>query len=265
MKREKWNEYKKQISAIANYLLVSMAAVAILLTTIMGIDIIFTDVDGMATVQAAENTNNLLDGLSTPIRKQVEKMINEINEVYVTKPTETKVVVGYIYLGDSRFVGMNSAVDLDSKENTFVVAKVGEGYKWLIDHAQYEVKHIVEDNKDIDRWVLISGLGVNDLRNIDKYISFYDTLEDMDVFLVSVNPVEKVGCDRYHYDYNSLSTGMVSFNDRLKETDYQYIDTYSYMMEDGFATRDGVHYINETYEKIYNYIVDFINEYYKIE
>lgn len=167
---------------------------------------------------------------------------------------------GYIYLGDSRFVGMNSAVDIESEENTFVVAKVGKGYKWLIDYADDEINSIISEHKDITDWILISGLGVNDLRNIDKYIEYYDSIESMQVILLSVNPVDKAKCDRYGYDYAYLSREMVRFNEKLQETDYPYIDTYSLMIDEGFTTRDGVHYTNETYSMIYDEIQDYIAE-----
>lgn len=165
--------------------------------------------------------------------------------------------VGYIYLGDSRFVGMNKAVDIEQEDNQFVVAKVGQGYKWLQDTAIDEIDEIISNN-DFDRWVLITGLGVNDLRNIDKYIDYYDSVDNMQVVLVSVNPVEKSGCDKYGYDYSGLSNGMVKFNDKLQDTGYPYIDTYDYMIENGFSTRDGVHYTNDTYEEIYGFIREYI-------
>lgn len=161
---------------------------------------------------------------------------------------------GYIYLGDSRFVGMNKYMHIDEMENTFVVAKVGEGLSWLKNSAAGKIEEIMESNADIDNWVIISGLGINDYWNAAKYIDYYDTMDDVQLILVSVNPVEKDKCDAHGYDYGKLSEGVSAFNDKLMETDYQYIDVYASMMDEGFSTVDGVHYKKETYQFIYDTI-----------
>ena len=161
---------------------------------------------------------------------------------------------GYIYLGDSRFVGMNRYIHIDEMENTFVVAKVGKGLSWLESTASGKIEEIIRSNANIDNWVVITGLGINDYWNAAKYIDYYDTLEDVQLILVSVNPVEKDKCDAYGYDYDKLSEGIIEFNDKLMETDYQYIDVYTAMMDEGFSTVDGVHYKKETYQFIYDTI-----------
>lgn len=176
-----------------------------------------------------------------------------------TKPIEP--VCGYIYLGDSRFVGMNNACDIDEEENTWVVAKVGEGLKWCEDTAMPEIEKIVEGNKDIDDWYIVSGLGVNDSYNIDNYLEFYATLDDYNLILVSVNPMDKAKCDKWGYDYHNLTVGANKFNRKIKQSDYVYIDISSYLSENGFTTVDGVHYTDNTYEVIYERIREELNKY----
>ena len=161
---------------------------------------------------------------------------------------------GYIYLGDSRFVGMNSYIHIDEMENTYVVAKVGKGLSWLRNSAVGKIEEIMGSNADIDNWVILTGLGINDYWNVMKYIDYYDTMDDVQLILVSVNPVEKDKCDAHGYDYSKLSEGVTSFNAKLMETDYQYIDVYTAMMDEGFSTVDGVHYKEETYQFIYDTI-----------
>lgn len=177
-------------------------------------------------------------------------------EAKVSEKVEEKV--GYIYLGDSRFVGMNNQCHIDEEENTWVVAKVGEGLKWMQDTALPEIDGIVDDNPDITYWFLITGLGVNDLGNIDKYIKEYDSLDGFEIVLVSVNPMEKSKADKWGYDYNGLSPKIVKFNDKLKETSYQYIDVYSQLIENGYKTVDGLHYNKETYKYIYSIINSYM-------
>lgn len=166
---------------------------------------------------------------------------------------------GYIYLGDSRFVGMNRYVHIDEMENTFVVAKTGEGLSWLRTTAAGKIEEIMESNADIDNWVIITGLGINDYWNAENYIDYYDTMDDVQWILVSVNPVEKDKCAAHGYDYSKLSEGITSFNDQLMETDYQYIDVYTAMMGEGFSTVDGVHYKKETYQFIYDTIKRYLD------
>ena len=161
---------------------------------------------------------------------------------------------GYIYLGDSRFVGMNKYIHIDEMENMFVVAKTGKGLSWLRNTAADKMEEIMESNADIDDWVIITGLGINDHWNAEKYIDYYDTMDDVQLILVSVNPVEEDKCDAHGYDYGKLSEGIIAFNDKLMETDYQYIDVYTAMMEEGFSTVDGVHYKKETYQFIFDTI-----------
>lgn len=166
---------------------------------------------------------------------------------------------GYIYLGDSRFVGMDNVCHVSEEDNTWVVAKVGEGLRWCENTALDEVSTIINDNPDIDEWYLISGLGVNDSYNAAKYVEMYDSLDDVYVVLVSVNPMEKSKCDKYGYDYSALTRGANAMNEILRDTEYTYIDVSTHLEEVGFSTADGVHYTGDTYEEIYEYIKEQLN------
>lgn len=166
----------------------------------------------------------------------------------VEKPKEQ----GYIFVGDSRFVGMSDMCGI-CDNNTFVVAEVAQGYKWLVSSARYEIEDIVKSSDNISQWNVIIGLGVNDLYNISNYLSEYLRLADIyNLYVVSVNPIE------YH---NSITNKEIeSFNNELKSLDnIKYIDTYSDLVLNGFSTQDGVHYTNKTYEEIYSYIKTYLN------
>lgn len=162
--------------------------------------------------------------------------------------------VGYIYLGDSRFVGMEKVCEVSEEENVWVVAKVGKGLNWCKNTAMPTILSIVDENPDIDEWVLISGLGINDTYNADRYIQFYMELEGFDIVLCSVNPVEEAECVKHGYNFYYLDAGISTMNAKLQETDFTYIDVNSYLIENGFNTVDGVHYSADTYTGIYEYI-----------
>lgn len=159
---------------------------------------------------------------------------------------------GYIFLGDSRTVGLNNACDIQDIENVWVVAKVGEGYRWLKNTAENEIESIVDSNKYITDWVLVSNLGVNDLDNIGNYKSWYtDILDDFDLKIVSVNPVDG--------EYSYMSKDIMSFNNSIEKfcslNGVDYIDSYSNL---DFSTVDGLHYTKSTYSDIEDYIFEMI-------
>lgn len=150
-----------------------------------------------------------------------------------------------IYVGDSRFVGMDSYT---KKGKDFVVAKVGMGYNWFTSDAMSSIQSIKDANTDVTDWTIVSNLGVNDLHNITNYISKYQEMQNNgdNIVIVSVNPTDK--------NHNSLNSDIDAFNDKLKGSGLTYIDTNSVLKSDGFETSDGLHYKKDTYIKIWNEI-----------
>lgn len=157
------------------------------------------------------------------------------------------LITGVIFIGDSRFNGMNIYCNVDANENQFLVAKDGASYDWFASDCMSQVNSIVADNPEIDNWTLVSGFGVNDLFNIDKYLAKYEELSSsFDIVLVSVNPIE------YHsYITNS---DIQAFNKKLRDSDFKYINTYDMLIRDSYSTVDGLHYDKETYTVIYEHI-----------
>lgn len=154
-------------------------------------------------------------------------------------------VENVIYVGDSRFVGMDSYT---KKGEDFVVAKVGMGYNWFTSDAMSSIQSIKDANTDVTDWTIVSNLGVNDLHNITNYISKYQEMQNNgdNIVIVSVNPTDK--------NHNSLNSDIDAFNDKLKGSGLTYIDTNSVLKSDGFETSDGLHYKKDTYIKIWNEI-----------
>lgn len=187
-------------------------------------------------------------GISTIIESELVKskglkVCNTFKSISNTK----KKNIGTIFVGDSRFVGMNDACDMDFP----VVAKVSKGYKWFKSDGLKKINEIKNDSNK-DSWRIVINLGVNDLYNVNKYIDLYkDLSKDYEVVLVSVNPTEKNA---------SVSNKSISnFNSKISKINgIKYIDSYNYLMNDGYSTTDGVHYTYKTYKKIYNYILESI-------
>lgn len=172
-----------------------------------------------------------------------------------------------LFLGDSRTVGMKQALSASRYDLTYhsFLAKVGKGYSWLT--TQSPSLEGLERTPQI----IIVNLGVNDLGNCKKYQQLYETYmtscwNSCPVYIVSVNPV----CSPCHSVTNSqIETFNQSMQEWINEENasasagafpIHYIDTYSYLQETGFSSSDGLHYSSDTYLRIYDYILEHVEE-----
>lgn len=150
-----------------------------------------------------------------------------------------------LFAGDSRFVGMSQIEDVDE----VFLAKVGEGYSYLCS--------LQEDINNEDADVIIIGFGVNDLHHVNDYIEYLNSQPfDKEIYFLTVNPVnEQVEAE---YGYTVTNNDIDEFNRLIKEgaINYAIIDTNSYLWETGFDTKDGLHYKDETYQRIYEYVLE---------
>lgn len=188
--------------------------------------------------------------LSTGIIKVETKTIDEVtgginNNITITNTITGEVSqyseyivpkkVGYIYVGDSRYQGLDLYTKLSSEDNTWVFAEVSKGYNWLNSTAINLVEEVEQSNPQITDWVEIYTLGINDMANRDKYAYWYKNRGlSHNVVLLSMNPIER---------HKSITNESIcAFNDALKATGLIYINCYDYLLEQGFSTADGVHY-----------------------
>lgn len=155
----------------------------------------------------------------------------------------------YLFVGDSRTVGMSNAV---SNSKVAFYGKVSMGYSWLKSTADGEVKKYLKYNPSIK---IIFGFGVNDLGNINSYINYYSGLikayPKAKFYFLSVNPMVEAKWS------NKLVTNkkIKAFNKKLSAAfKSRYINTYSYLTKKGFETNDGLHYTAATYKKIFTYV-----------
>lgn len=190
---------------------------------------------GTVVITAKANSDNKIkDSIKLTIKKKT-----------TTKSSSKKK---FIFVGDSRFVGMKSAVDTG---NDVFISKVSQGYSYFVS------KKSTIKSKETSNSVLIIGFGVNDLGNVDKYIKFVNNAGfKSDVYFLTVNPVQE-GKGSYSVKNSSIK----AFNKKLKSgaKKYKVIDTYSYLNKNGYNTTDGLHYDNATYKKIYKYIKSKVN------
>ncbi len=153
-----------------------------------------------------------------------------------------------VWVGDSRTVGLGQAKGISSK----CIAQVGAGYSWYKSTALAKLKKKL---KSKPRATVVLNFGVNDVANINRYISAYKTLikkyPKAHIYIMSVNPIDS----KYTAGYVSNSK-IKTFNKKMKNAfSTRYIDCYSYLVKKGYSTHDGLHYTASTYKKIYNFVV----------
>ena len=186
------------------------------------------------TAPGAQNNNNP-DTISVSLESADT---SETTDLYMA--TESLDFSDFVFIGDSRTVGVGQVLDLDT------IAEVGVGYSFLMAHYD---QILGLENKNI-----VFNLGVNDLAHVDEYIEFFQRLPedfcfDNHIYVVSVNPTSG--------SYASMNGDIDYFNVQLSDSlpsTCKWIDTCSFLREAGFGTVDGLHYDNQTYELIANLI-----------
>ena len=197
----------------------------------------------------------------TKIEISVNNEVKEFVDVKVIKQAGTIDVnkSEITIVGDSRMVGL-CGYKWYKNDNGSCIAKVSMGYNWLVNTAIPSVNKLSNDKKKN----IVLNLGVNDLGNINKYLSKYKELstktwKNYNIFLLSVNPT------RGNYDH--LNTKINSFNSKLKAfannyNNVTYCDSASFLKSNGFGTSDGLHYNEGTSKIIYSQIYKCIHDYY---
>ena len=163
---------------------------------------------------------------------------------------DSRTVQMYINLfGDwsSSTVNKLSAGTTDSKNDVWSY-KGSMGLDWMKSTGVPNIEGSIASNNRI-----IILMGVNDLDNVDGYISYINGKaaewkgKGAKTYFVSVTQGSA----------GTLSTRIPEFNNKMKSSlsnDVTYLDAYGYLNGAGWHSGDGVHYDKATYEKIYNYI-----------
>lgn len=158
----------------------------------------------------------------------------------------------FIWVGDSRTVGMQAAVSEGSNE---WIGQVSAGYDWFVSDAINQVNSMLEEDDTI-----VFNFGVNDLGNVDKYIAKLNELANGDwskakqIIVMSVNPVDEAKASANGYSVTNAQ--IEEFNQKMRaglEGSIKFVDTYS-QIKDQLGTTDGIHYDNDTYKKLYDMI-----------
>lgn len=195
----------------------------------------------------------LLDMAWDCLEEQTETQQVETEQQTEEQSSETSFdVTQYIFVGDSRTVGMHETV---GDSGCVWIGQVSAGLSWFQDTAVGEIDESVTQGS-----VIIINMGVNDLGNAWGYI---DLLKEKipqwmekgaEVYYMSVIPVEN---HPYISNEDIANFNNILYNNLPSETGW--IETNSYLLESGYSTQDGVHFDAETYQKIFNYTMEVLS------
>ena len=166
------------------------------------------------------------------------------------KPTVEEKSNSYLFIGDSRFVGMEKAISTDKQ--IAWIDKVGARHDFYWQNRD----RIASMDKNT---VVVYELGVNDL-NSNACIHALDDLASFGfkkIYFLTTTPIneEKTFANGYSVTNNQIAL----FNNQVVSmlpNIVQYIDTYRYLSNNGIETIDGLHYKNVTYQMWFNFIVE---------
>ena len=202
------------------------------------------ETESKTTSKATQKAKKVTKPTPKPTKKTIKASKKVTKKTVVTKPKYTE----YLFVGDSRTVGLDACVSGISSK-----AKVGA----KVDYLQSILSDVTKTRKKN----VIFNFGVNDLGNINKYITVYkslpkDFIKNNNVIIMSVNPTDGS-------KYGSWNTDIDKFNAKMKKnlpSGVKYLDTNSTLKKEGFSTRDGVHYKEVTYERIEKLAFNFCGD-----
>ena len=200
-----------------------------------------------ASDTSSRNTDGENSDESQKIDQQTAAALAAANSHSTTLPEHH-----IIFVGDSRTVGMGDA-ESEIGDGCCYIGEVGEGYYWFEDNGLAQMEEAMEQYPDSP---VVLNLGVNDPDALEQYLELYQTFADRypdhEIYFMSVNPVTEECKSRTNME-------IAEFNSQLKAAfPAQYLDCNTYMKVREFESADGVHYSDDTYCMIHDYVVNQI-------
>lgn len=192
--------------------------------------------------------------------------------------TSTKFSKVY-FVGDSRTNGMKTALGTNAPSNVEFIAENGMGLNWFQTEGFYQLYRDVRSQSKQTRKAVIINLGANDLKNSGSYTKYMKAVAkklkpyNCRMYYLSVNPVNSAMIKNYMGYATKTEAQVKAFNKMIysslctgKSKTYTYINTCTNLQKYGWISSrnntdnfDGVHYSNETYLRIYNYCMKYLN------
>lgn len=183
------------------------------------------------------------------------------------------------FVGDSRTVGLQAALGSSAPANVDFVCKGMQGIDWFRTEGYRELVAKLEQEPKEARKAVIINLGVNDMGNINTYVTYMKRVSEnlkkdynCEMYYLSVNPVNSAMIRHYGgvtrteaqvaYFNKIIYQKLCSGNDRA----FTYINTCTNLQKYGWISNrynsgiyDGLHYSIETTLRIYDYCIRKLN------
>lgn len=182
-------------------------------------------------------------------------------------------------VGDSRANYMMWALQSTDTlpDNVKFVAESGQGLYWFKNSGYSKLREkmdIQEGQKQNSEHIVIITLGVNDQGNGLQYVDYMKMISkeltscyNCKLYYMSVNPLNNATLQLCSPGNTASTQGAIELNKIFysgfcskSNQFYTYIDTYDYLLKNGWSAPDGIHFSVNTSLRIYNYCVKFINE-----
>ncbi len=160
-----------------------------------------------------------------------------------------------VFIGDSRFVLMEQEVNAVAGSNPWAwVAEGGRGYDWFVETGLPRADAAIGTGTKV-----VINLGVNDVRNVEKYLTLWNqkaaewTVRGAVVYFSSVNPVwtnPYVTQEQVEAFNLRMQTGLAPY--------VHWLDSYHYIQANGCRIVDGLHYDQATSLKLYDYYLRMV-------
>ena len=193
----------------------------------------------------------------------------------ITRPTKFKRVY---MVGDSRTVDTKRALKSSIPSNVTFIAQGGQGLAWFKREGYPSLIRSVSKRPRSERKAVIINLGVNDLDNSKAYVTYMRKVSAA---------LKKYNCRMYYLSVNPVNSAMIANSEDRPRTEAQvsafnkviyqklcsgknrsftYINTCSDLQKKGWSSNrhnagihDGLHYSDQTYLRIFNYCMKYLN------
>lgn len=203
--------------------------------------------------------------------KSVVKSTNkELQNIFFDKKIQNIALNKIIIVGDSRMEFIYNKKDVLNIPSNFIFdSKSGATIDWLVETGGPELEKILDQKDDDYTYHVIFNLGVNDLSSLanpkkiaDNYFELYNDIiqkySDVKFYFLSVNPIDEEIINDYFPSNNRTNDKIELFNARINQdmlnsnfSNAYYCDSYNML---DFYLPDGLHYDDETDQKIIDYI-----------
>lgn len=164
-----------------------------------------------------------------------------------------------IFVGDSRTLGCRDAIYKTERDDDCIfVGKVGEGCAWFMEEGIFMMEQAIKENPGLP---VVLNFGVNDPDQISQYQNAYtymmELFPDTDFYFLSVNPVEEDKMEEMELNVELINNETVSLLNKAVQSSWpeKYIDSWTMLRKNGFETVDGIHYTEECYLTIHDFVV----------